>query len=115
FAFAPLALLAGAARRRAAWLWVYVGWLTLSCWLFTHRIDRFWVPLIPVVALLAGAGGVWFWKSLRLGFTGRAAAEPAGTFGSSWTSRFDRLFGVSLVVVPCLAIGLFNLEVIVSG
>ena len=25
----------------------------------THRVDRFWVPILPVVALLAGVGAVW--------------------------------------------------------
>lgn len=28
-------------------------------WLFTHRIDRFWIPLLPLVTLLAGAGFTW--------------------------------------------------------
>ncbi|MBS0264151.1 MAG: hypothetical protein JSS02_19600 [Planctomycetes bacterium] len=41
----------------------YVGWLFLSCWLFTHRIDRFWVPMLPVVTLLAGQGLNWWWTA----------------------------------------------------
>ncbi len=41
------------------WLWLYVAYLFAQWWLLTHRIDRFWVPLIPVVALLAGVGCVW--------------------------------------------------------
>lgn len=45
--------------RRAVWLWVYVGYLFATWWLLTHRIDRFWVPLIPVVSLLAGIGATW--------------------------------------------------------
>ncbi len=40
------------------WLWLYVVYLFAQWWLLTHRIDRFWVPLIPVVALLAAAGCV---------------------------------------------------------
>ena len=59
---APWALLAVHCRRRAIWLWCYVGWLLFSCWLFTHRIDRFWVPLLPVLALLAGVGLAWCWS-----------------------------------------------------
>lgn len=39
--------------------WVYVAYLFGSWWLLTHRIDRFWIPLIPLVALLAGVGSVW--------------------------------------------------------
>jgi 4-amino-4-deoxy-L-arabinose transferase-like glycosyltransferase len=72
FALAPLALFGAATRRRAGWLWVYVGWLFLSCWLFTHRIDRFWVPLLPVLALLAGAGAAW-WRSALPGGRSRSA------------------------------------------
>jgi hypothetical protein len=41
------------------WLWLYVSYLFLSWWLLTHRIDRFWVPLIPVASLLAAIGCVW--------------------------------------------------------
>ena len=26
-------------------------------WLFTHRIDRFWIPALPIAAFLAGIGG----------------------------------------------------------
>ena len=33
---------------------VLVAW-----WLGTHRLDRFWVPAIPVMALLAGVGATW--------------------------------------------------------
>jgi hypothetical protein len=33
---------------------LFVAW-----WALTHRIDRFWVPMIPVVALLAAAGATW--------------------------------------------------------
>jgi hypothetical protein len=59
FGFAPLALVPCATRRRAGWLSAYVAYLFLTWWLFTHRIDRFWVPLIPVVSLLAGVGAGW--------------------------------------------------------
>jgi len=74
FAFAPLALLVGRIAnpsdvkgrignpsygRTAIWLWCYVAFLFAAWWLLTHRIDRFWVPMIPVVALLAGAGASW--------------------------------------------------------
>lgn len=41
------------------WLWLYLAYLFLQWWLLTHRIDRFWVPLIPVAALLAAIGVVW--------------------------------------------------------
>ena len=46
-------------RNLIGWLWLYVAYLFFQWWLLTHRIDRFWVPLIPVVALLAAAGCLW--------------------------------------------------------
>ena len=59
--FAPVrrALLAVAGRRISLAVWVLVVYLIVTYWAFTHRIDRFWMPLIPVAALLAGAGAAW--------------------------------------------------------
>ncbi len=59
FGLAPLALLCRGGRRAAGWLWLAVVFLFFQWWLLTHRIDRFWVPLIPLVAVLAGAGATW--------------------------------------------------------
>jgi 4-amino-4-deoxy-L-arabinose transferase-like glycosyltransferase len=57
FGFAPLALLVvPAGRKYAVGFWLFMLWMFGSWWIFTHRIDRFWVPMIPVIALLAGAG-----------------------------------------------------------
>ncbi|NQV23468.1 MAG: hypothetical protein HQ518_03780 [Rhodopirellula sp.] len=64
FSLAPLAFLTRWNRRLVGSLWLYVGFLFLSWWVLTHRLDRFWIPLIPVVALLAG-GGVW-WTTHQL-------------------------------------------------
>ncbi len=55
FAFAPLALLAS--WRRKVWLvWGFIAWQFLTWFLLTHQIDRFYVPMFPAVALLAGVG-----------------------------------------------------------
>ncbi|MCA9014418.1 MAG: hypothetical protein KDA77_03710 [Planctomycetaceae bacterium] len=60
FSLAPLAFLKRQQHRRLIyWLWIYVGFLFLTWWVLTHRIDRFWVPMIPVVAVLAGIGATW--------------------------------------------------------
>jgi len=59
YGFAPFVFFAGVLSRRTASLWLYVGFLFLSWWLLTHRIDRFWVPMLPVVSLLAGVGASW--------------------------------------------------------
>ncbi len=59
FGLAPLALLAARRRSLVLGLWLLFGYLFFAWWGFTHRIDRFWVPIIPVVALLAGVGATW--------------------------------------------------------
>jgi hypothetical protein len=58
-ALAPLAPLRRGSRRLAAVLWSYVAYLFLTWWLFTHRLDRFWLPLLPSLAVLAGLGADW--------------------------------------------------------
>ena len=40
-------------------IWLYVVWQFSTWWLFTHHIDRFYVPMFSVVALLAGVGACW--------------------------------------------------------
>ncbi|MCA9047776.1 MAG: hypothetical protein KDA89_03560 [Planctomycetaceae bacterium] len=44
-------------RRSAAvrWLWLMTIWIVSTWWLLTHRIDRFWIPVLPVTAALSGA------------------------------------------------------------
>lgn len=37
----------------------YFAYIIAAWWLFTHRIDRFWIPALPLLALLAGLGAVW--------------------------------------------------------
>ena len=56
---APLALLRREGRRLASVLWGYVAYLFLTWWLLTHRLDRFWLPLLPALAVLAGLGADW--------------------------------------------------------
>jgi hypothetical protein len=58
----PLALMACLARRhrrRAAYLAAYLAFVFGAWWCCTHRIDRFWIPVTPVAALLAGVGATW--------------------------------------------------------
>jgi hypothetical protein len=53
----PLALLGVATscyRRLAVGLAVYAFYVFAIWWLLTHRIDRFWIPILPVLAFLAG-------------------------------------------------------------
>ncbi len=46
-------------RRIILALWAYAAVVIAAWWLCTHRIDRFWMPVLPVLALLAGAGACW--------------------------------------------------------
>lgn len=56
YGLAPLAFLKTEHRKRVVALSGYAFFLFATWWLLTHRLDRFWLPLLPVVALLAGAG-----------------------------------------------------------
>jgi hypothetical protein len=40
-------------------LWAYFAFVLLIWWLFTHRIDRFWIPALPLASLLAAVGACW--------------------------------------------------------
>ena len=40
-------------------LWGFVAYLFATWWLLTHRLDRFWLPLLPPLAVLAGLGADW--------------------------------------------------------
>jgi hypothetical protein len=58
-ALVPLGLLGawlGWRQRTVRWLVAFAIWFWLTWWLTTHRIDRFWVPLLQVLAILAGVG-----------------------------------------------------------
>jgi len=64
-----------ATRRLTAALIVYCGWLFLTWWGLTHRIDRFWLPMLPIVCALAGIGGGWLVEEIdRLFAAGRRYA-----------------------------------------
>lgn len=63
FAFAPLAFLTDR-KRTAATFTLFMAYLFLAYWLLTHRLDRFWLPIEPFAAVLAGAGATWTSKKL---------------------------------------------------
>ena len=54
-----LSLLVRPSRRLALSLLAILGYILATWWLLTHRIDRFWVPALPLAALLAGVGIMW--------------------------------------------------------
>lgn len=49
------------ARNYVAIRWVagYLVWLFVTWWVLTHRIDRFWVPMLPAASCLAACGAEW--------------------------------------------------------
>jgi hypothetical protein len=64
----PLAAMAFVTRRRGTGtvapgiVWALAGYFAVviaAWWVWTHRVDRFWIPALPVAALLAGAGACW--------------------------------------------------------
>jgi dolichyl-phosphate-mannose-protein mannosyltransferase len=68
-AFAPLAFIRPGSRRLVLALGGFAAYLFFAWWLLTHRIDRFWLPLLPCLAILAGLGADWSerwsWRILR--------------------------------------------------
>jgi hypothetical protein len=71
--FAALALLASVrgfgrqpARQTLIVITGLIAYVLVSWWLFTHRIDRFWIPTLPLWCLLAGWGACvsrhWVWR-----------------------------------------------------
>lgn len=70
-AFAPLACLRRGSRKAALAAGGYAGYLFLTWWFLTHRLDRFWLPLLPCLAVLAGLGADW---TLRLSWRVLAGA-----------------------------------------
>ncbi len=67
-ALVPLSLFRPGSRRLVLGLWLYAIYLFLTWWFLTHRIDRFWLPLLVPLAVLAGLGGDWIrsraWSAL---------------------------------------------------
>lgn len=102
-AFAPLAFLKPGSKRISLILSTYVCYLFATWWLLTHRLDRFWLPLLPVAAMLSGLGADWTtdrrWTMLR-GFlitmviaTNLIYSSTALTAPNEWTANLDEIRG----------------------
>lgn len=62
FALAPLALLWRRERHRVTKLIALTAWAFMVWWVATHHLDRFWLPLLPTAAMLAGVGAACLWQ-----------------------------------------------------
>ncbi len=98
----PLALLVVLCwRDRDRWLpWLAATIYLLATWWFlTHRIDRFWIPVLPMIALLAGVGATWstskLWRCTVWGVV--LAAVVANFFQVSSSLAGDNRYFVDLV------------------
>ena len=81
-------------------LWFYVIWQFVNWWLFTHHIDRFYVPMFAAVAMLAGIGAHW-WERFP-------ADSPQSATPRWWTTTS------SIVVVAAVLYNL-NIMLLVGG
>ncbi len=97
--FAPLALLATSLRRKTWGVWLFVAWVFLAWWGLTHRIDRFWVPMIPAVAVLAGVGADGLSSALRSALDAK---------------RWPGWVPATIIRLPVSALVLFNLGFVSS-
>lgn len=68
------------------WLAGTAAWGFLMWWLLTHRIDRFWVPMIPLLSVIAAAGHEYV-----VAAGGRLAAAVGLIIGSVWNIYFCTL------------------------
>jgi 4-amino-4-deoxy-L-arabinose transferase-like glycosyltransferase len=100
-ALVPLAFLRHEWRRAAAVLLGYAGYLFATWWLLTHRIDRFWIPILPALAILAGLGACWsrrlgwklvLWPVFLLAVATNLTYVTTSLAGlNEWTSDYDEL------------------------
>lgn len=52
------------------WLRPWLGmlaWILIIWWVATHRIDRFWLPALPMISIMAAAGIYWIGKEVSSG------------------------------------------------
>lgn len=96
-----VAALAAVRRRPSGLLFAYCLYVLAAWWLLTHRIDRFWLPALPVACLVGGASRLWAWSRARrlaigilvgVGITYSAILLAGGVLGyNRYFASLDRL------------------------
>lgn len=87
-------------RYPAGLLALYAAYLFATWWLLTHRLDRFWLPMLPGLAVLAGLGAdalasrsrVWLALVVGVGVASNlvlCTTELAGP--TAWTESYATL------------------------
>lgn len=87
--------------QRVGWCGSWAGlaiWILLVWWLATHRIDRFWLPVVPIYAGLAALGIAWIarWLSPSLATIFVLVSVGYGAFINLSGALGDNRFLVSL-------------------
>lgn len=96
-----------APRRLVGPLILYAAWLFLTWWGLTHRIDRFWLPMLPIVCVLAGIGGALIIERLEwLIDSGRWIAGVLLSFSVAGAAVLATVY--NLVVATSAQLGGFN-------
>jgi hypothetical protein len=100
-ALGPLAFLRRGSRRSSFLLLAFVVFVFGTWYVFTHRLDRFWLPAVPALAILAGLGADWtrsrswsIWLGILIGVVTASNffyATSALTAVNEWTSDLDTL------------------------
>lgn len=97
----PLAVLGACLGRPRRLAWILAGLvllLVVAWWLFTHRLERFWLPGWPLVAMLAGLAATAItgtaWRSMLLAAV--AVAVVVGTLLVASPVIGDNRFCVAL-------------------
>ena len=91
-ALVPLAWLGARHRWASTGLLGFALYLFATWWLLTHRLDRFWLPMLPPLAVLAGLGAHSLWISSRGAAVGLVAGLLVGV-GSNATLCSTELCG----------------------
>ncbi len=87
--------------QRVGWCFSWIGlaiWILAVWWLATHRIDRFWLPVVPIYAGLAALGVAWIarWLSKSLATIFVLVSVAYGGFTTLSGALGDNRFFVSL-------------------
>jgi hypothetical protein len=91
-ALIPMLLLRQHPRKEVVGLLLFSAYLFLTWWLLTHRLDRFWLPILPSMAVLAGLGSDWSRSRL---WTGLLALILAAGIGSNLVYTSTALAGLN--------------------